>query len=374
MTSPIHLQWNATPASRFRTGVSLHSHTLHSRESLSCIDSAAAKSRPIAAAVRISERRYHEIHGTSLELRRGWWTPPLAPFDAWSVEKSQIENLGMASLVSLTDHDDIEAPTSLQVLEQCRGVPISVEWTVPFDATFFHVGVHNLPGSQARALFAEMDQWRVAPRMDRLHGILEHLAELPETLVVLNHPLWDESGIGAARHEAIAKDFLRRHAERIHALEINGLRPWQENKHAVALAGAFGKPVISGGDRHGIEPNAVLNLTNAGSFAEFVEEVRAGWSEVLILNHYRETYLSRVIRTIAEVLRTYDDHPLGWRLWSDRIFCVGDDGVVRSLSSLFERGTPPPIAAFVGLMQFASLPRVRRFVSGAFATGEQVVL
>jgi hypothetical protein len=230
-----------------------------------------------------------------------------------------------------------------------------VEWTVPFDATFFHVGVHNLPASQSRALFAEMDQWRTAPRADRLAGILEHLAGLPETLVILNHPLWDESGLGAARHEVIANKFLCLHGRWIHALEINGLRPWHENQHAVALATAFHKPVISGGDRHGVEPNAVLNLTDAGSFAEFVEEVRQGWSEVLILNHYREAHFSRVIRTIGDVLRTYEQHPLGWRLWSDRIFCVADDGVVSSLSSVFDRGTPPPIAMFVGLMQFGSL-------------------
>jgi len=66
---PIHLQWKAPAViNRFRTGVSLHSHTLHSRETLDFIYRAAAQA-PI------------------LDLSRGWWTPPLGPHDAWLVEE-----------------------------------------------------------------------------------------------------------------------------------------------------------------------------------------------------------------------------------------------------------------------------------------------
>jgi hypothetical protein len=32
--------------------------------------------------------------------------------------------------------------------------------------------------------------------------------------------------------------------------------------------------IISGGDRHGCEPSAVLNLTNAKTFSEFIDEIR----------------------------------------------------------------------------------------------------
>jgi len=32
--------------------------------------------------------------------------------------------------------------------------------------------------------------------------------------------------------------------------------------------------LVSGGDRHGVEPNANINLTNATSFTEFVHEIR----------------------------------------------------------------------------------------------------
>jgi len=48
-------------------------------------------------------------------------------------------------------------------------------------------------------------------------------------------------------------------------LEINGLRPWSENRMAIDFAGECGKPVISGGDRHALEANTVLNLTNAAT-------------------------------------------------------------------------------------------------------------
>ena len=43
---------------------------------------------------------------------------------------------------------------------------------------------------------------------------------------------------------------------------------------AMELAEEFQTTAVSGGDRHGTEPNAVLNLTNAGVFGEFAHEVR----------------------------------------------------------------------------------------------------
>src|SRR5258706_10546102 len=141
----IYLQWMTSIPGRFRTGVSLHSHTLHSRENLEFIYRALAKVPLFAAALRRGEQHYRNVHGRTLDLTRGWWTPPLGAHHAWSVEKAQIEGLGLSPIVSLTDHDDIEAPVSLQLLEECRGTPISFEWTVPFRFTFFHIGVHNLP-------------------------------------------------------------------------------------------------------------------------------------------------------------------------------------------------------------------------------------
>ena len=60
------------------------------------------------------------------------------PLHAWKLEKSQIENiLGNEALVSLTDHDNIDAGLHLSVLDETRHCPLSVEWTVPYLANIF---------------------------------------------------------------------------------------------------------------------------------------------------------------------------------------------------------------------------------------------
>ena len=82
-------------------------------------------------------------------------------------------------------------------------------------------------------------------------------------LIVFNHPLWDMAGIGHELTLAAATRFLKIYGPRIHALEINGLRSWPENMGVVHLAQESGHPVVSGGDRHGLEPNATINLTRA---------------------------------------------------------------------------------------------------------------
>lgn len=375
MSLNIHLQWkDPSVAARFRTGVSLHSHTLHSRESLDFIYQAATRAPVLSAAVRHGEREYQKAKGTQLDLSRGWWTPPLGPHDAWLLEKSQIEALDQNAIVSLTDHDDIEAPVTLQVLDECRGTPISVEWTVPFGPTFFHLGVHNLPVGGAREIWGEIGSYRQSPNENRLRDLLALLCSLEQVLVVFNHPLWDEKRIGPAEHRATAREFLWKFGTFLHALELNGLRPWSENREVVALGKAVGKPIISGGDRHVIEPNALLNCTNAGNFDEFTEEIRAGWSSVFVLRHYQEPYALRIIHNMVDVLGTYERHANGWRLWSDRVFYLCDDGCTRSLTELFAHHTPAPVTLFVGAMQFAAAPRIRRFLRSTFAGAAEVTL
>ena len=121
----IHFQWSpGFSADSYRAGVSLHSHTLHSRESLDLIYRAARHSALLRAALRHAERRYRASYGTALDLEKGWWTPPLAPLDSHTVEFDQIRALGLIPMVSLTDHDDIEAPMSLQAIDATRNVPI----------------------------------------------------------------------------------------------------------------------------------------------------------------------------------------------------------------------------------------------------------
>ena len=145
----------------------------------------------------------------------------------------------------------------------------------------------------------------------------------------------------------------------IHALEANGLRPWAENSEVVQWCRATGLPLISGGDRHGREPNAVLNLTNAGCFAEFVAEVRVdGWSDVYFAPHAAESRALRVYRTVCDILRDDPAHGLGWVRWSDRVFYELAGGEVKALSGAWKSGPPHVVRWFVDLVKLLDHDRV----------------
>ena len=96
--------------SGYKTGVSLHSHTLDSSASAAslvrCVES--------SAIARLFVRRAHKRYGErSLEegLSRMWWTPPLTPRQAFDLEVRQIEDrLDLEPIVSMSDHDSIAAP------------------------------------------------------------------------------------------------------------------------------------------------------------------------------------------------------------------------------------------------------------------------
>lgn len=105
-------------------------------------------------------RRAHERYGDKSldeDLSRMWWTLPLAPRQALDVEARQIDDrLGLAPIVSISDHDSIDAPMQLQTLGRCGAIPVSVEWTDPFRDTYFHGGIHILPPCRAEAGTKEM--------------------------------------------------------------------------------------------------------------------------------------------------------------------------------------------------------------------------
>ena len=160
--------------------------------------------------------------------------------------------------------------TTLRLPCRCRRselletIPISVEWTVPFRNTFFHLGVHNLPPRRARSTMDQLKAFTERPLESELRAILAGLHAEPGTLTVFNHPLWDEMGIGPEQHRIAAVALLSQYGEYLHAIELNGLRPWRENSAAIRLARDWAKPVISGGDRHVIEPNATRESHRRG--------------------------------------------------------------------------------------------------------------
>ena len=357
----VHMAWNGDHArARFRTGVSLHSHTLHSREVLQSIVRLANTLPVIAPLVRRQERRYRAVHQHAFDARRVWWTPPLTPRAAYTLEAGFISNhLGLAPLVSLTDHDSIEAPLGLRVLDETREAPISVEWTTPWHETFFHVGVHNLPAASAPNMMKHMAAFTASPDQRCLKELMDWLTEDPAVLIVLNHPCWDEKGIGKQAHNDELAALVRAARPWIHALEANGLRPWAENREVAQWCRATGLPLVSGGDRHGREPNAVLNLTNAGCFAEFVAEVRGdGWSDVYFAAHAAESRTLRIYRTLCDILRDDPAHGLGWVRWSDRVFYQLADGDVKALSGAWKSGPPHVVRWFVDLVKLIDHARV----------------
>ena len=95
--------------------------------------------------------RQSEADGFKLDFVSAHWRPPLLPKMAYDVEAGQIQKLGLEAMVSITDHDTIEAPMLLRTLASSRDIPVSLEWTVPFGATEFHLGIHNLPSADGPA-------------------------------------------------------------------------------------------------------------------------------------------------------------------------------------------------------------------------------
>jgi len=347
----VHFAWRGTPWQRARTGVSLHSHTSHSRETLDFIPRIAARVPLLRDLVRMQEARYRRRYRRELNYANAWWTPPLTPREALAVERQQIEQLGLRPLVSLTDHDSVDAPLLLRLLPEGRQMPVSVEWTLPYRGVVFHLGIHNLPPRRATQCMAAFAAFTAHPREDQIDGILSWLNEEPDTLVVFNHPYWDEVGAGQPLHDLMTAEFLRRYGPFLHALELNGLRPWSENRRVERLARSVDKPIISGGDRHCTEPNAMLNLTNSSSFGEFVEEVREyGRSCVLVMPQYREPIAARLMKMVADVMRDNRAHTHGWVRWSDRVFVRDrDTGAVEALSTIWARsGEPLVVRAVAG--------------------------
>ncbi|MGQ0540923.1 MAG: PHP domain-containing protein [Blastocatellia bacterium] len=321
------------------TGVSLHCHTLHSKELLDFVPYYAERIPVVSYFWRREMRRHMERDGRLPDFTKGYWAPPLTGHDVFGMEAKSMRRLGLDAIVSITDHDSINA--NLELLHDIDGkkAPVSMEWTVPFEEAFFHIGVHNLPVDRAEAITSELLAYTHAkgkPDNARLHQIFEMLNEIPETLVVLNHPIWDIEMIGQQTHERLLARFVAEHAKWMHALEINGFRSWDENQLVVDMAEAIGLPLVSGGDRHCCQSNTMINITDAGSFDEFAAEIRDdGYSRIAIMPEYNDPLPSRQLRSMAQILGNYSHFPEGRRIWSDRIYLDYQDG--EGLKSLTER-------------------------------------
>jgi hypothetical protein len=214
------------------------------------------------------------------------------------------------------------------------------------------------------------------PSDDQLTEILAGLNRERDVLVVFNHPMWDLYLVGKEKHQFLVNEFLQRNGAFVHALELNGLRNWEENRAVRRLAEQWNMLLIAGGDRHGVEPNANINLTNATTFSEFVHELRRERrSNVLFMPQYAEPWKHRMLQSTIDAVRHYPDFPQGSRTWDERVYHPDSNGVVRPLCELWRRGTPPrSAAAVIGLVQLMGRGLVSGGLRYAWSDAQQLRL
>lgn len=347
--STISYLWrDRNAAAGFRAGISLHGHTNQSQETLDFLANYRNEYPIVRLLLTELERRVEKKYGVRMDYARSYWTPPMTPMLAFDLERRQIEGLGLDPMVSLTDHDNINAPMLLRTVASARQIPVSVEWSAPYGAQSFHLGVHNLPSARAQQWMDMLAEYTRNPTHARLAEILAELNRERNVLVVFNHPMWDLYTVGQEKHRFLVNEFLWKYGQYLHALELNGLRNWQENRAVRMLAERWNMLLISGGDRHGVEPNANINLTYAATFSEFVHEIRfERRSKVLFLQQYSEPWKHRILKSTVDAVRHFPEFPQGSRTWDERTYHPDANGVVRPLSEIWWNGKAPRTAAAV---------------------------
>jgi len=354
------------PAS-FRSGVSLHSHTCHSSESLSFVSAILRSKRLVREWLERREDHCKHATGLVVDLNRAYWTPPLDGRRALDLEQRQIESIGLRPIVSLSDHDNIDAALGLRANPESADLPISVEWTAPFGKSKFHIGIHNLPGGRAAEWMRRL-QACTEKRDDRaVCAMLGELNSLPSVLIVLNHPLWNLYALPSPEFQIELDRLLTEAGEFLHAFELNGLRGREENQRVADLAAKWNQVLISGGDRHACEPNANLNLTRAEDFEEFISEIRnERRSTVLFMPQYEESMGLRLYQNFLDIIRDYPEFPEGRRKWDERTFHPCPTGELVPVCKLWPNGTPKFFRKLFGAALFMERRPVRETMRGIF--------
>ncbi len=120
---------------------------------------------------------------------------------------------------------------------------------------------------------------------------------------------------------------------------------------------------MSGGDRHCGKANTVINTTDAATFAEFAEEVRADKrSEVILMPEYRQPLIARQLKSIAEITNFYPEFPDGRRHCYDRVYFENGEGL-NKLSSLWTNGGPRWLRCAVWMIRFLDHKSLRTMFS-----------
>ncbi|QYO67378.1 TonB-dependent siderophore receptor [Leptolyngbya sp. 7M] len=308
-------------AKKARTGVSLHCHTEYSKEMLDFIPHYADRLPIIATFWKREREKYLAKEGKGIDFSTAYWSPPLPPGEVYNIERKQIEEAGLSPIVSLTDHDSIDATLEVNENFDNSVAPISMEWTVPFEYGFFHVGVHNLPSDRAVDItktlldFTFSEEERTENELTELFAMLH---EMPQVLVILNHPLWDIEIVGQERHEILLKRFLRVHGKWIHAFEINGFRSWSENKAVIELAEATAtaeaddaiQVVVTGEQDEGYNPSAASTATRTDTpLRDIPQSIQVVPRQVLEDRRPRD--LIEAVETVSGVINGGDNFGVG---------------------------------------------------------------
>src|SRR5215472_4881460 len=171
----VHRYRQKLPRDSWRSALSLHGHTMHSREYLGRLPEYISRIPVVSSLIEREVGRIHLYRHLTVDFRRVYWTPPLSAREAYRLEAGQIERLGLAPIVSLTDHDNVEAGLHLSMLQETAHAPVSVEWSTPFDGSVFHLGVHNLPAAQANSWMEQLRRYTSKPGRKRLRSLLQEL-------------------------------------------------------------------------------------------------------------------------------------------------------------------------------------------------------
>src|ERR1041385_5884449 len=90
------------------TGVSLHCHTLHSKELIDFVPYYASRIPVASYFWRREMRRLGRLNAVP-DFKTGHWTPPLNGHEVFDAERKNLAAFGLDGIVSITDHDSINA-------------------------------------------------------------------------------------------------------------------------------------------------------------------------------------------------------------------------------------------------------------------------
>jgi predicted metal-dependent phosphoesterase TrpH len=269
------------PKSEFGYAVSLHNHSVHSVEKLAALNHVIKKSfmRPLSGILQSS----FGLGGVpNLNYADVTFNPPYTPEDVYQIEAKAAAKWGFDGVhFTITDHDEFAG--SLALLRErpdLNGrIAISEELSLWFEGHLFHLGVCHLPESGVEETHAQIQSAARGGRYDELFEILAASG----CLVILNHPLvaW-----APGAQTIPATQLLSRYGSAIHALEINGMRPREENDRVLELAKQWRKPVVGGGDSHLLVASSVISLSRAATFQDFIAEVKDGHAVPFLTPEY----------------------------------------------------------------------------------------